>query len=251
MSKKIIEVIQQINNAHAALQTARNAIMRDVIVKRQAGRNVTEWACIEDRLNEAISLSDICRQYMHVLADLEAQQRLQQELDTYQGADEDGSVATVMSEREHRESMRTYNTYASIEDLLQLPQHDDDEDDDDWRTFYDDIPYLRFNDADADAADTDDEADECDAEYDDIVSQVTSSRPPIWSGTLGDERAAVAFDTTDTAWATQPLHEEEYRVLFGLRPTPGGDWHYDIFGNWYAGPYKPPTTDDPDYNAPW
>jgi hypothetical protein len=236
MRLNVTEVMNQVEMARNSLATARNQLLQEIHVMSAAGHNVTELTRMQERLDEAVALSQTSHDHLAVWHQIDTQRRMQQALDSYQGLESDEKA-----QRSHR---RVFDHYTAIDDDIVSLWASFNDDDDDETMNNDDQPYLG-------AADDDDDNDEFYADlrdqYGDDTDEDHAPNPVI----LGDERAAVAFDTSDMEWADQPLHDEEIRLLFGLRPTPGGDWHYDIFGNWYPGPPPSSPNDDPDYNAPW
>jgi len=239
MQLNVTEVMNQIEMARTGLASARNHLLQSIHLMSAAGHNVTELVRMQERLDEATALSQTSHDHLAVWHQVDTQRRMQQALDSYQGLESD--------EKAQCEYSRFFDHYTMLDDkLVSLWSFlDDDDDDDESPTNYD-RPYP--------GASTDNDDDDDAYGYADLrdlygdTSDAQNAPTPI---ILGDERAAVAFDTSDMAWTDQPLHDEELRLLFGLRLTPGGDWHYDIFGNWYPGRWQSFTTDDLDYNAPW
>ncbi|MFN5060431.1 MAG: hypothetical protein ACK5GU_10980 [Chloroflexota bacterium] len=239
MQLNVTEVMNQVEMARNSLASARNQLLQAIHVMSGAGQNVTELIRMQERLDEAVALSQTSHDHLAVWHQVDARRRMQQALDSYQGLESD--------EKAQPEYSRVFDYYTMLDDDIVSLSSSLKDDEDDTTMADDDLPYYgSFTDDD-----DDDDDDDFYADLRDMYG-VASDAPDVPASIiLGDERAAVAFDTSDMAWADKPLHEEELRLLFGLRLTPGGDWHYDIFGNWYPGPPKPLTNDNPDYNAPW
>ncbi|MFZ9858302.1 MAG: hypothetical protein ACO3F2_08235 [Roseiflexaceae bacterium] len=236
MQLNITEVMKQVEIARHSLAMARNQLLQEIHLMSEAGHNMTELVRMQERLDEAVALSQTSQEHLAVWHQVTTQRRMQQALDSYQGLESD--------EKAQREFSRVFDQYVSLDDDIgSLWSFLNDDDDDSTTTDYDQS-HRGLSDDDDD--DDDFYADLCDMFSDE--SDMENMPNPI---ILGDERAIVAFDTSDMEWTNQPLHEEELRLLFGLRPTPGGDWHYDIFGNWYPGSPPSSPNDSTDYNAPW
>lgn len=250
MQLNVNEVMNQVETARQALTDARNHMLRMIFAMTAAGHNASELIRMQARMDEALALSQTSHDHLAVWQSVEAQRRLQHDLDSYRGdAQEDDADA-----RTHQVFMPADYSITHDSGLfgwLNPKEHDASADDD--------IPYYGlFGDGEewpqyGLTSDVDDEDYETidDEYYDDVLDRLLATDEQPMRVILGDERADVAFDTSDMTWADQPLHDEEYRQLFGMPLTPGGDWHYDIFGNWHPGRYPSPTTDDPDYNSPW
>jgi hypothetical protein len=239
MQLNVTEVMNQIEMARTGLASARNHLLQSIHLMSAAGHNVTELVRMQERLDEATALSQTSHDHLAVWHQVDTQRRMQQALDSYQGLESD--------EKAQCEYSRFFDHYTMLDDnLVSLWSFLDDDDDDDESTTNYDRPYPG-----ASTDDDDDDAADGYADLRDLYGDTSDDQNAPTPIILGDERAAVAFDTSDMAWTDQPLHDEELRLLFGLRLTPGGDWHYDIFGNWYPGRWQSFTTDDLDYNAPW
>jgi hypothetical protein len=238
MQLNVTEVMKQVEMARNSLATARNHLLQSIHQMSAAGHNVTELVRMQERLDEAVALSQTSHDHLAVWHQVDAQRRMQQALDSYQGSESD--------EKAQPEYSRVFDYYTMLDDEIVSLCSSLKDDEDDPTMVDDDLPYYgSFND------DDDDDDSDFYADLRDMYGASSDAPDVPASIILGDERAAVAFDTSDMAWADKPLHEEELRLLFGLRLTPGGDWHYDIFGNWYPGPPPSAPNDSPDYNAPW
>lgn len=240
----VTEVMNQVETACQALTDARNHMLRAIITMTAAGHNVSELIRIQERLDAAISSSQTSHDHLAVWGQMHAHLVTQHALDGYTGHEPGGS-AQSSADKQNCEFMRMCDDASQRDDAESdswlMAYLSDDDDDDNPYTRDEDNLFYQYDDDDIES---DDES-VCDV-LDELLWRRPSTRV-----ILGDERASVAFDTSDTTWATQPLHEVEYRMLFGLPMNATDDWHYDIFGNWYPGRYQPPRTDDPDYNIPF
>lgn len=253
MKINIANIMHQIEIAHQALTTARDEMLRATVDAAVLGTGPSAVDAIlgriQERLDDAIAISQTCVAYGAIVAERDPRQQVQQALDTYEGAGYDWREYDSCA-KEYFDAQSSYEYMGAISEYLGNRDQSDvfptkptpSEVDDDLFTFDDiDDPYAGMELYDDEESDDD--------TLDFLITHLNNDRfGPV---TLGDERAAVAFDTTDMEWATLPLHEEAYRQLFGLPLTPNGDWHYDIFGNWHPGRTPLCPTDDPDYNIPF
>lgn len=250
MQLHVTEVMTHVEIARTALVNARNQLLQSIYIMSEAGHNTTDLIRMQERLDEAIALSQTSHDHLGVWQRVEVQRRMQHDLDSYQGdaqaAEPDDLAHQLFTSADYH---ITYD--GGLRSWLNPKECDASADED--------LPYYGlFGDGEewpqyGLTGDTDDDDDDSadDEYYDDILDRLLATEEQPMRVILGDERADVAFDTSDMTWADHPLHDEEYRQLFGLPLTPGGDWHYDIFGNWHPGRQPSPSTDDPDYNTPW
>lgn len=249
MQLSVTQVMNHVEMAQTALANARNHMLHSIFDMIATGHNASELIRMQERLDEALALSQTTYDHLAVWQRVELQRQTQCELDSYQGdphdadADDlnhklftsadyhityDGGLRSWLNPKAHDtladEEVPYYGLLGDGEELPQYGLTNDVDDED----------YEPINEED----------------YDDLLDTLLACYKPSVPVILGDERADVAFDISDMGWADQPLHHEEYRQLFGLPLTPGGDWHYDIFGNWHPGCYPSSSTDDPDYNTP-
>lgn len=248
MQVPITEVMTHVEMARTALAHARNLLLQSIYQMSAAGHTPAELIRMQAQLDEALALSQMSHDHLAVWQRVESQRQIQCELDSYQGGAHDADADDLAHQL--FTSADSYITYdGGLRSWLNHKEHDASADED--------LPYYGlFGDGEewpqyGLTGDADDDDDSVDDEYDDMLDMLLATHAQPVRVILGDERAHIAFDTSDMAWADQPLHDEEYRQLFGLPLTPGGDWHYDIFGNWHPGRCPAPATDDPDYNAPW
>ncbi len=250
------DVIDQINTAYHALTTARNQVLGEIYVQGGNGHNASELNAIRTQMDDAVALIQRSRDHLAVFVQVSERLRIQMALNTYTGASED--VVTTRSNH-HADDDQGSVEYPMVRldellNSLQPPLSSDDDDEfvdmDDGRSddiSDDTVDYLRNIRSWSNAYESyrDDDDDDMYEDIDDCIVGNARVKPHV---ILGDERASVAFDTSDMAWATQTLSETAYRMLFGLPLPPDGDWHYDIFGNVQLGKYIAPG--DGDYNIP-
>ncbi len=245
MQLHVTDVMNRIEIARQALTHARDEMLHAIHDDAASGHQDALVLRIQEQLDEAIALMHTGHEHLQVWQRIDAHRRVQRDLDSYQGSDSEETAQYVHSRPDQNNSYRStwaspiaYDASADDEDPYYgifgdgeaWPSyggtHDDDDDDNNYIDIYEDI------------------------ESDSFLEMLLKPHTAAVQIILGDERASDAFDTSDMSWADQPLHEEEYRQLFGLPLTPNGDWHYDIFGQWHVGRYQPPAIDDPDYNTP-
>lgn len=254
------DVIDHINTAYHALTTARNQVLGAIYAQGGNGHNVSELDAMRTQLDEAVALSQRSRDYLAVFVQVSERIRVQTELNTYTGASEDEGTTRLNHRVDDAHAGEEYRIFR-FDELLNsfqppLPFDDDDDDfvdmDGDRSDDISDetIDYLRSSRAWRNAYESyrDDDDDDGSDMYEELDDSIVGNAPVKPQVILGDERASVAFDTSDMAWATQPLSETVYCMLFGLPLPPDGDWHYDIFGNVQLGKYRAP--EDGDYNVP-
>lgn len=251
MQLRVTKVVNHVETARHGLEMARKQLLRMIYKMDAADHRVTELKDIQAQLDEAVALSQMAHDYLSVWHE----SQVQHALDAYMGEDADSSASLTRAHVMPQSDTYDYSAHRFMhdgEDRLSLSPVSNDDDDDDFLAFLDDVTDTSSG-YYGDVSDDDDEddyisiTDDC-LNFDEYIMEHAQSKPTI---ILGDERAAVAFDTSDMAWATQPLSESVYRKLFGLSLDQHDDWHYDIFGNWYPGFPPHHDVDDPDYNIPF